>query len=331
MKFPINISKGIRDAGKTTPMEKFSFGMFIAGIVNFLLFGSLQPLFVGIGIPSFVLILLQLGLTISVGVFILRHFVIREDDKFIEHQNEKDSSLNNYFLIRDKDNQEYIDSIPVYQYTDGSYMFLIRFCFGAATDRKASGSATILNNLYRNVLKYDMEIRTYNMPEVFRESIECKNFLNSISGVEYKPLSSALLEIAKMTLDICDEHSELFDITCLVRTRNPLQVEYIGTLVSKLLRDYSSRTNSFRSIDFLGKDKMRSFLRDYYCLEALDLASLKVSNIPKEVLLKYRNLVTVFELNLKDGSMKKKGKINLPVGGREISDKVYNSWRSNSN
>lgn len=86
------------------------------------------------------------------------------------------------------------------------------------------------------------------------------------------------------------------------------------------MQEYSTRDHSLRSISFLDGKTIRPFMRDYYGLEALDLANLKTSKIDKDTLINYRDFVRVGELGLVSGEV---NFVNDPYVGNK-SKKIFN-------
>lgn len=315
MKYPVNIKRGLRQAGKSTPMEKFSFGLMIGILLNVGIYFLLNSYFASIGISSVVLIFLILVLDIVIGIWLFRTFIVRENDKLKEHDSAKDTSLNSYYYIRDKENQDLVDNIPVYQFTDGSYFLLIQFKYGASNDKKSSESFVLMQNFFRNVLFNKLELRVYNMPEIFEESVECRAFINNLEYIDYKPLGDALLNMYNQVLNECSMYRQMFETTVMVRTTSPIQVKYFKGIINALFSEFYKNESSFRSINVLKKEEMRNFIRDYYCLDALDLASLKIGNLSKDVLLGFKDRVKVYQINLNSGKIVHKSNISLDIKG----------------
>ena len=305
MIFPINVYKNIKEAGKTKASEKISAILIAALIVNIIIFAQIQGLLQGIGISPVITILVQLVITILVMIVLIRVFVVREHDKYVEHQKSKDSSLSNYYYIRNKENVDKIEEVPIFQYNNGNYFFIIGFTYGANSDRKKVGNEVFFTKLIRNILKYEMKYRCYQMPEDFRESVECKTFLKSLVNIEDPVLRDYMSKTVEYDLDYCSEFRELFKTVVLVETSNPYQINNIPTLIRDILKDYKNEVLSVRGIEFFDVQEMRNFCRDYHCLEALDLSSLKVNNIDKNTLLEYRNLVKVERIDLSNGKTRK--------------------------
>lgn len=320
MRYPINVSKTLREAGKASMTEKLVFYAFIGLIANIIVFSQLGALLGGIGIPTFLIVLGQLIITLLIGSVVFRRLIIREDDKLEEHEKSKDTSLSNYYFIRNKEGQEHIESVPIHEYADGNKAIFIRFTYGAATDKSSEETRLILTYLCQITLRYGLEFRAINMPELFEESIECRTMLRNIGKSSYEPLSKFMLDQAMFILDTCKINGGLESTIVIIRTKTAIQIDSIAPIIRKLSDEFFKRDHSLRGMQFLDRSALNSLLRDYYCLEALDLAGLKTANVNRNTLIKYRDAIKVVEKEMKNGSTKSRLDISLYTGGVKIND-----------
>lgn len=318
IRFPRNISKSVREAGKVSASEKFTATALVSFIINIFLFSPMQTLVAMVHLPSFCGIILQILLTAFVGIIIVRRFVIREDDKLAEQNSSKSSSLSNYYYIRDKDNTERIESMPIYEFTDGNYTTFIKLTFGDSSDRRAENTRVFLTNVYQEVLKAEMQISTYVMPEDFSQSIECKRYVNSLAKIKYPQLSKAMLAIYKNDLEVCSKFSSLFTIVLQIRTKTPYQIMNFDTIIRKIIDSYTKDENSLRGLEFMEKEELRAFLRDYYCLDALDLSGLRLVSVSKDLLMKYKDLIKITEYETSLNDVVKKSDITFSTDAKKF-------------
>lgn len=320
MRYPINVSKALREAGKSTMSEKLVFFAFMGLIANIVVFSQLGTLLGGVGIPTFLIVLGQLIITLLVGTVVVRRFVIREDDKLEEHEKSKDTSLSNYYFIRNREGQEHIESVPVHEYADGNKAIFIRFTYGAATDRSSEETRLILTYLCQITLRYGLEFRMINMPELFEESIECRTMLRNIGNSKHEELSKFMLDQAMFILETCKVSGGLESTIVIIRTKTAIQIDSIAPIIRKLSEEFFRRDHSLRGMQFLDRPALNSLLRDYYCLEALDLAGLKTASVNRNTLIKYRDAIKVVEKEMKNGATKSRLDLNLYTGGVRVND-----------
>lgn len=304
MIFPIHVGNRMKNAGKTSGPQKVSAIVILAILINIGLFPVLSGFLAQFKIPAVLGILFQFLATGIIGVIIIKVFVIREDDKLVEHENSKDSSLSNYYYLRNKDNLEEIESAPLFEYTDNNFCVVLRLTYGSNSDKKSKGNETLLTSIFNKVLSYDMQLRIYTLPEDFNESMECKNYLRSMSNIENESLRAYSSDVINEILNVTSNYRELTTTTIFIKTSNPYQVENLSPLLRHILREYSNSDTSFRSIEFFNQDSLRVFIRNYYCLEALDLSSLRANEVDSNTLLAFKDLVEVSTVRRTNGEEK---------------------------
>lgn len=303
MKFPINIVKEVKNAGKTTLAERLSLIIFIALLINVLIYSQIAPIAKSAGVSILLVILAQLILTIIISLTAFRIFVVREEDKKLEFEHSKDPSFSNYYYILDKENVRRLDTVPVHEYSDGNFFILIKFKYGDAPLRSSFATREMYEKLFNDCGKRNLIVRTFNMPEKFKDSVEYANILSSLSNIQSPSIAKVMREIITYNLDSNENTVGLMETTISVQTKFLYQIQDLQVVINNLMNSYKLKTNSVRTIEFLDTRKMKSFLRDYNCLEALDLSSLKTVEVNRELLMKSRNLISIAELNLITGEI----------------------------
>lgn len=304
MIFPRNVANKLRNAGKTNSVDKVMFLLFIVSVADLFIFFEVSSIFTAMHLPTWLLIILMVLLNLFVIVVLIRVFIVRENDKMIEHDMAKTASLSNYYNIVNKDVQDYVDAVPVFSFNNGSTGVFLRLTYGATTNVRSRNNARFLTGLYRDALKAHLEVRTFNMPENFSESIECDTMLKSLSGIEDPSLLRAMGSYTSHMLDYCATYSQLQSTIILVRTRSAYQLDSLAIFLRSCFASYNTMFTSIRRIEPLDNQRMRMFMSQYYCLEALDLSSLHTKDVSSELLLEYKNFVRVSEINYKNGKRK---------------------------
>ena len=304
MIFPVNIENRIRNKGKTHKKDKIFAIFVIMVLLNVLGVIYVDIPLKGMGIPIFISFLVQLALSVLVVVTIIRIFVVREKSKMSEVEASKDSSLNTYYFLRNKDVLEEIDDVPVFEYTDGNFCIALSLYYGANSDKKSKGNRTILQDLINTCLRFGFTYRTYSLPEKFKESVECFNYTKKFSNIQDKTLREFMVDNLDLALDVCEDRSELLRTVILIKTTTPYQIMNFESVIRAFRELYYTRAHSFRNVVFMGNDEMRAFLRDYYCLEALDLSSLKSREVDDVTLAEFSDLIKVVGYNLRTGKEK---------------------------
>ena len=304
MIFPRNVANKLRSAGKTNNVDRLMFLVFIIFVVDVFIFFEVDAIFDAMHLPTWLLIVLMVLLNLFVLVILIRIFIVRENDKLVEHDMAKDASLSNYYNIINKDVQDFVDAVPVFSFNNGSTGVFLRLTYGATTNVRSRNNARFLTGLYRDALKAHLEVRTFNMPENFSESVECDTMLKGLSGIEDPSLLKAMGSYTSFMLDYCATYSQLQSTIILVRTRSAYQLDSLAIFLRACIASYNTMFTSIRRIEPLNSQRMRMFMSQYYCLEALDLSSLHTKDVSTELLLEYKNLVRVSEINYKNGKRK---------------------------
>lgn len=321
MKFPINILQKVRNAGKSTFSEKMTFVIFMIVLGDFLAYSQLLSVINSIGIPSYVFIIVLAIINITVFINIFRFYVVKEEDRISEDNHSRDTSLSNYNYIRDKKEQECAGEAPVFEYTDGNFFVLLKVTYGENDSEKSENTRRFFEDMFQEVLKIGAELRIYNMPENFEESIECDNYLSFIGNKtdnDNEALVKASLDIFENILSICANHRELCSTIICIKTKVPVQYYLLPSLINNIIDINKRRSNSIRSLEFLNRMSSRNVLRNYYCLEALDLSSLKSVELSKEILIKYRGEVNISSIQYNNGREEQVEKITFRNGGKRF-------------
>lgn len=318
MIFPVNIAEKLRTKGKTPKKDKIFAIVILALIVNALVFIYLNPIVAGLHIPTFLLILVQLLVTVVITVICIRVFVVREKEKIDETDASSQASLNTYYYLRNKDVLEKVEEVPVFEYTDGNFCIGISLYYGANSDRKVEGNRFIIQNLINLCLSNGLIYRTVSLPEKFKESKECFNYTKKLSNIEDSNLRDYMVDNLDMILEQSEQSSELLRTVILIKTASPYQIQTFEMLIRKLRELFSMRANSFRGLSFMDNEDMRAFLRDYYCLEALDLSALKSKEIDSSVLSEYMNMIRLVSYDLKSGAHKVVENVHMRNDARRV-------------
>lgn len=295
MVFPSNILRQIRNTGKVDKSSKILMVVFCMFLANLFLFSTFRNLLAPLGLPVFVIILIQLILTTIVSVTIIRFFVIREQDKMLEHEASNETSLSSYYYLRNKEVMETVEDVPVFEYTDGNFCIGISLYYGANSDKALKGNEIIIKRLFNDCISQGFHVRIINMPEHFGDSIECSRYTSKFSKMPAGNLKDFSVEVFDEVLHYCENFNELQRTIILVKTSKPYQVAKYRQLIRKLQESFYTNTNSFRGLQFLDKESMRNFISEYYCL-ALDLSGLKSKEVGRDVLFEYNNHVKVIKL-----------------------------------
>lgn len=318
MKFPVNISKTLRNAGKSSRGEKLTALTGLMAFADFIIFEQLSPLLKNIGVPTWIALVLIIVISLVILYKVFTVFILHEEDKIQEHDKSESASLSDYYYLLDSDRQEEITEVPAFKYNNGNYTLVVEFTYGYVTKQRADITSMFFEKFYNEALKMGLEVRTINLPERFIESKECSNFINSIGNSGNDEFTKISMSIANNMLELANSYNSLYKTVVLVKTKNPFQVLQMNTFVSRVSDEFHSLECSIRGMEFLNQDKLRNFLAEYYCLDAMDLSSIKVANLDLDELMEYKDLVKIVKLNYSTGEVREVSNIDLFTGVERI-------------
>lgn len=305
MIFPNNVHKRAVEARKLMSQDKTAIFMqffIIANVVCFFILRFVFQTFLGLGTGW--AILAQLILFLVVGVMLFRIVIFKEDEKIREMQDRQSDSFARFLYVR-KDNISTIDvadkKINVFEYTNGCITATIRFKFGSNNDAIAKTTAKVLEEIYGIICMYNFEFCTDAMPEVFSNSAEYRRHLTQINSVRDKKLSLVLRTISKIILTKSEESCNTDVLYISLKSKIPGDKEQLENILVSIIKVLSENITCFRSVEFLDIDQLLEFYRDYYLIEAIDLAMMKAIDLSANLNDEYSKLISLYSLQATDG------------------------------
>jgi len=310
MIYPIDVEKQASEASRLVGVEKTKLIALLILIVNGLIMLFTVPFFTSIGVPGWIPVLVQLTLMTAIGVFLLRVFVIKEDEKLQEYKGSLVDSFAKYYSLRNLDSADRHNirntPIRVYEYSNGSAMFVLALKFGSNDTHKARNTRQVIKDIFNHLGKANLIAKEYIMTEDFSRSVEYRTHIEKLSRTKNLKLAKAVMEINQAALDTCAAESNTDVRYIIVQTKSSYQKYDLPFAIEAIIRLLDEKVTSFRSVEFLDKTDFVEFMRVHYGLGAVDLSLMKAS-MPEEDLSEFNNLVSVYQLIGKDkfGSEKK--------------------------
>lgn len=299
MIFPQDVERAANDAKKIVGNEKSKLIFLAIVVINFFVGLWSIPFFGAMGIPAVYPVLAQLGLLIFIGVYVFRIFIYKEDEKLQESEDKTSDSFSKYYFLRNVDSSSVVKvgnkDIPVFEFDNGSNALYIRFLYGSNNDDRRVQNTKALTQIFNMFGRFGLEFSETISKEKFSESPEAKDYLNSVGQISDKELSGKMLEIVHNLISISEISSNVDVLTIRVRTLKTYQKYELAEVVMRIQTILAEHRTSFRSVSFLYKKPMLDFFRDFYGLEAIDLALMKVKD-SKSALEAGRKFVEVYKL-----------------------------------
>lgn len=316
MIFPKNIRSMEDRSKKFSSDDTKGAVVFIIIMATFILYIFVtSPLITATGISNSLAIVIQFVIEFLLALPLIRYKVIREDELRKETKFEDSENFSNYYHLRKESKSEIrlhsiasssVPVVSVYEYSNRTFCCAIRFRYGSNKDEIAENTEEFFQAIFREIALQGFNYKLYNMVENYEESRECANFLDGMSGKKDgspsdERLSKFMMEIANEVLDLTKGLSNLYCTTILITTRESYQIHELDRLLSAIVRRLRSRHTAIRYIEFLQEDDLTKFLKDYYGLEALDMAMVKPIEVNQNIIRSMREMVSVYGVYTTEG------------------------------
>lgn len=268
------------------------FAELVAGVFVYSYINTFLSQF--ISFHSIISFLIVLVLIVVVSITVIRIFIIDESSKLKEESNSKDDKLERFYQIRETELPTIIDDIEVFENLDGNLVACVEILYGPNDKYKAEKSLSILTYIMGRLGSFCLDFKTYTIREEFDKSIECKRFLSTINRSKNKGTSPHTSAIADKVLRITREKGKL-ESTFIVMRFTPLNSQGLKGLKNDLIETTLSSNSSIRSINFVDRARYREFIREYFCVDALDLGGFRNQGLTKKLMKKYRKEIYYVE------------------------------------
>lgn len=318
MIFPQNIYKQIIESGKATG-ENLGYTITLISVIGgVILLYVTNALFGGI-VPFWGRVLINLLIIVIIGIFVFRFFIFDENAKKREYETDTDSFAKHMMLQRDR--QSTVDTVKeevtIFEYVDGSSMFCIEMRFGSNSDEQADYTRILYQNLAQLLLENKFECRFVVMPENFRGSCEFKEQIASINRIADPDLAKNVSMINDAILDASIDLCNTDIVYMMGRTTNTFQRYELKGLLRRCINLFNENVTAFRTIHFLDMDEMLEFLRAFYQIPAIDLDTLKATQLA-ELSDAFTSVVRVLQVKDVNGKRYKVNDVNLNIDEQEI-------------
>lgn len=306
MIYPIDIYDNVSNRKKLSTADKSQIvvGLFLAG--NFFLFLVLHRVIcMMFGAPLFVCILVQLLVFGVVGSLVFRFFIFDEEAKMREYTDEASDSFARFVHLRKDSTHEVsvnsAEHVNVFEYDSGCCVCTMRFKFGSNDSLKSSETRKCFNEIYRILVNNGMEFRTVVTPENFKQSRELDNFVDSINRIEDKQLAKHILAMSNAILQQSYEECNVDQFYLSFRTASSYQLEDLEAVIRRIIGVLRERATSFRSVEFLDLAQLIDFYREFYSVEAIDLAMMRAVALSESIDNSFKEVARIFRLQGDNG------------------------------
>lgn len=304
--YPEDIDVKLQNIGKTSTEDKMKLFFFVLGLANAIGVFTIPPLLRGIGINMFFSILIQIIVNGFIFLTIGRFLVFDEKAKLKEYNSYSDDSLGRYYKIREENTKEVTlnngDTVKLLGYDDGSYLCALRIRYGSNGNDKIDYTFSAFKEMFLLLGKNKIECKDLTSKENFRETEECEKYLKKLNNIEDNRLSAHMMQIMDTALTIAEQESNVAVTHILMRFKD-YQSYDAGNILSRLLDIADNKRNGFRSVKFVDFREVINLVREYYGLEVVDLAMLKIAEPTAEELQDILRIIQVGYVSTSDGKV----------------------------
>lgn len=303
MIFPQDVHKIIKNKSRIAGDNKVQLiiVLFVLGNVIGLFILSFLMSLISPTTPLSVTLTIHLVLVVIVGVFVFRFAIFDENAKKKEYQGQQSDSFTRYMYIR-KDNITTIDdNVSVFEYSDGSAVFAIELRFGSNDDIKASGTYDFYIKFLKLVALYGFESRVIVKSENFMTSSEFKRHQEVVNNVEDADMRKTMIAMDSVIMNMSRALSNVDVVYFLVRSIYSYQKSDLEMLLRNFTKLVSDSYTAFRSISFLKFDDLLELYRDFYGIEAIDLAMMKAISLSSDITEDFSTIISVLSLKGESG------------------------------
>lgn len=295
--YPNDVDKITQKAGTVSDNEKVTTFLALFFMANVGLFMILPRIVTKMGGNVIIAFIVQLLLNLVFGTTIFRFFIFKENDRIKEYKSYNQDAFSKYFKIG-KEPVMQIDvegygPVDVFGFTDnGMYLVALHLRYGSNNNVKDKKTKEALQEMFKVLCRANLGYTIVYSDEVFRESVEFKNYMRKINKGVYK---DNMLRIFNYALETSGR-SSVTATTILISTLRKHQIYELNTTLANLLNLANSNFNAFRSAEFLTFNQFIEFARDYYGLEVIDLSMIKSLDGAKYMISDYIDRVKVYKI-----------------------------------
>lgn len=280
MIFPNDVEKTTNDARKIVGNEKTKLILVAIAAVNVVVALWATSFFGGFGVPAWIILSVQAVLMGMIFVYIYRIFIFGEEEKLQESEDKTTDSFSKYYKIRNTDASLSVRGrdieYPAFEFDNGSYAMYIKFLYGANSTEKAKGNSIVLEKILNLLATAGLEASITVGSENFETSPEAKDLLHTVNSITNVDLASKMTGVVHNLLEVSKEFSNVDVLMIRIRTLKTYQRYELGSVITRIKQISGDHQTSFRSVSVVLKKPLLDFFRDFYELEAIDLALMKI-------------------------------------------------------
>ena len=276
MIYPIDVNSRVKRSGKMTTTDKVKIGLGLLLMVNVIFTIFLSGIFTSMGIPLWVIIVVQVVLFLIVFVMVFRFAIFREQDRVAD---EGDIFLQYYkFRPGHKLVRLAIGEIPFLELKNSLAVGAIRLKFGSNDAVKKVATESFLRSCVNLLGEKGLSSRILVMTERFMDTPEFNTHLQRVNKITEPKLRNSLLEVYSNTFVFCEANSSAETLVLMVYASSSFLKDELEDAMVQIdaLFKANERLHAFRSHEFLDSVELLEIFRDFYGMGAIDLSLSKI-------------------------------------------------------
>lgn len=277
--FPINVVSSLKAEANLKPSEKrgliISFWVFGCVVLGWFLMSWLRNV-----TTHYILLMcaVEILLNATVGVYLLRFLM---DESTLQSElDEKADTFAQYFKIyRELTGPDNLLPFDALEMDDGSLAVYIQCRFGANTNNKSNNTYYTNKAITAILNKNNINHKIYYTNEDFKSSQEAVYLRESLVDCKDPVLFKNYREILQNYLNIANDDSNTICTTYMLLFQTRIQREEAPLIINSVMNEFNKTETVYREVKILDYQDIVEFLRQYYCLDVLDMGLVRASSV----------------------------------------------------
>jgi hypothetical protein len=279
--FPEDIQKVTRSKQSMKTNEKSRVIIGITVLINAFIYFLLSPTLEAWGLPKSLFLTIQIILLVLLGGFIFRIFVVKEDERIQEIEENKKDSFSKFFKLRNLESEDIKEingiKVPVYEYSNGNSLLYIKLLIGEGGRERKEASERMLTEMLSLFGRHNLSFKLSVGKEKFEKSPEAAAYLAHLKSIKNPKLARMMRATTDNLFTISEKESNVDCLTITVATTSSYQRYDLKLIIQGILNIFGSSKSNFRYLSFLYSKSVIDFYKEYYGLGAVDTTLLQVS------------------------------------------------------
>lgn len=158
-----------------------------------------------------------------------------------------------------------------------------------------------LEEAFKVLTNNNFTFRTVSDSENFKKSREFDNYIANVNATKYEDLKPHILAMSDEIIRVSLQECNVDQLYLSFQTASSYQLEDLEAVIKHLLKIFRGHITCFRQITFLDLSQTLDFYREFYSVEAIDLAMMKAIELSEGIDSNFSEIVKIISLKSNDG------------------------------